>query len=202
LDAGTYSYNAASPWENALANTNVHNTVQIDGREQMQKAGRFLWLEWAQAAYIPEESGAHRISAEHDGYNRLGVRHRRSLSYLGANHWQVMDSLLPLHANPEHHSAVLQWLLPDLSWELHGTTLRLKTDTGILSLRLALADHTTAQTYVQLVRAGQVIAGPGKTSPVLGWYSPTYNLKQPALSLRFMIEGVLPLSFSSDWFLP
>jgi hypothetical protein len=202
LDAGTFSYNASAPWENALANTNVHNTVQIDGQEQMQKSGRFLWLEWAQAGYIAAESDAHHICAEHSGYDRLGVRHRRKLSYLGPNHWQVFDSLIPVHASPEHHSAVLHWLLPDLPWELHGTTLRLKTNNGILSLRLALADHTTAQTYVQLVRAGQVVAGPGKASPVLGWYSPTYNVKRPALSLRFMIEGVLPLSFSSDWFLP
>ena len=202
LDAGTYSYNAAAPWENALANTNVHNTVQVDGQDQMECAGRFLWLDWAQAYYLPGDSSPQRISAEHNGYQRIGVRHQRSLAYLGSNHWQVVDTLLPVHPIPEHHSAVLHWLLPDLPWELHGTTLRLKTNNGILSIRLALTDQTTAQTYLQLVRAGQVIAGPGKASPVLGWYSPTYNLKQPALSLRFFIEGVLPLSFSSDWFLP
>jgi len=115
-DAGTYSYNASAPWDNALASTNIHNTVQVDGQEQMRKAGRFLWLEWAQGSYIPEESGSRRVTAEHDGYDRLGVRHRRSLAYIGTNHWQVIDTLLPMHATPEHHSAVLHWLLPDLPW--------------------------------------------------------------------------------------
>ena len=202
LDAGTFSYNAAPPWENALANTNVHNTVQVDGRDQMTRAGRFLWLDWAQAYYLTSESAPQKITAVHTGYRKLGVRHQRSLAYLGSNHWQVMDLLLPVQLSPQHHSAVLNWLLPDLPWELHGTTLRLKTDEGILSLRVALAQQTTAQTYIQLVRAGTVVAGPGSSSPVLGWYSPTYNVKNPALSFRFYIEGVLPLSFSSDWFFP
>jgi len=202
LDAGTFSYNAAPPWDNALAETNVHNTVQVDGRDQMTRAGRFLWLDWAQAYYLTSETAPQKITAVHTGYRKLGVRHQRSLAYLGANHWQVIDLLLPVKLTPQHHSAVLNWLLPDLPWELHGTTLRLKTDEGILSLRVALAQQTTAQTYIQLVRAGTVIAGPGSCSPVLGWFSPTYNLKFPALSLRFFIEGVLPLSFSSDWFLP
>jgi hypothetical protein len=201
-DAGTYSYNAADPWQNALANTNVHNTVQVDGIDQMRKSGRFLWLDWVQASFLPAESGPSKISAEHTGYQRLGIRHKRSLAYLGSNHWQVTDTLSSTRLEPTHHSAVLHWLMPDLPWELHGTTLRLKTSQGILSLRLSLADQTTAQTYLQLVRAGEVVAGPGKASPVLGWFSPNYNLKIPALSLRFIIEGVLPLSFTSDWFLP
>jgi hypothetical protein len=202
LDAGTFSYNAAAPWENAMADTNVHNTVQVDGRDQMTRAGRFLWLDWAQAFFLTSVSSQQKITGVHTGYRKLGARHQRSLAYEGSNHWQVLDMLLPVNPSPQHHSAVLNWLLPDLPWELHGTTLRLKTDEGILSLRVALANQTTAQTYVQLVRAGNVVAGPGTASPVLGWFSPTYNLKIPALSFRFFIEGVLPLSFSTDWFLP
>jgi len=202
LDAGTYSYNAAPPWDNRLADTAVHNTVQVDGRDQMRRAGRFLWLDWAQAYIKNSDSSSQKITAVHTGYRNLGVRHQRSLIYSSSNHWQVLDSLLPVGDTPQHHSAVLNWLLPDLPWELHGTTLRLKTPEGIISIRLALADQTTAQTYVQLVRAGSVIAGPGSASTVLGWYSPTYSIKIPALSFRFIVEGVLPLSFSTDWFLP
>ena len=46
LDAGTYLYNAAPPWDNALAQTKFHNTVSVFEQNQMQKAGRFLWLDW------------------------------------------------------------------------------------------------------------------------------------------------------------
>src|SRR5690606_34736302 len=42
LDAGTHSYNAPPPWNNTLAGTACHNTVMVDGRDQMDRAGRFL----------------------------------------------------------------------------------------------------------------------------------------------------------------
>ncbi len=48
MDAGTFSYNASSPWDNSLAGAFVHNTATIDGEDQMTRAGRFLWLDWAQ----------------------------------------------------------------------------------------------------------------------------------------------------------
>jgi len=54
MDAGTYLYNGASPWENALAATSVHNTITLDGRDQMRRAGRFLWLNRVNAARLPQ----------------------------------------------------------------------------------------------------------------------------------------------------
>ena len=48
-DAGTYLYNAPPPWDNALARSEVHNTLVVNGLEQMTRAGRFLYLERAQA---------------------------------------------------------------------------------------------------------------------------------------------------------
>ena len=49
-DAGTYLYNGEPPWNNGLAGTAVHNTVMVDRGDQMRRAGRFLWLDWAQAS--------------------------------------------------------------------------------------------------------------------------------------------------------
>ena len=48
-DAGTYLYNGSPPWNNGFAGTAVHNTVTVDNHDQMRRAGRFLWLDWAQA---------------------------------------------------------------------------------------------------------------------------------------------------------
>ena len=49
-DAGTYLYNGEPPWNNGFAGTAVHNTVTVDRQDQMRRAGRFLWLDWAQAS--------------------------------------------------------------------------------------------------------------------------------------------------------
>ena len=38
-DAGTYLYNGEPPWDNPLVSTRVHNTITIDGRDQMTRGG-------------------------------------------------------------------------------------------------------------------------------------------------------------------
>ncbi|MDP2995171.1 MAG: heparinase II/III family protein, partial [Anaerolineales bacterium] len=48
-DAGTYLYNAPAPWDNSLTTTLVHNTMTVNGRDQMTRAGRFLYLDWVNA---------------------------------------------------------------------------------------------------------------------------------------------------------
>ena len=56
-DAGTYLYTAEPPWDNALARTAVHNTVTVDGRDQMTRVGRFLWAHWAQGRVAEFDAG-------------------------------------------------------------------------------------------------------------------------------------------------
>jgi len=46
MDAGTFSYNAPDPWNNPFAHSVYHNTVTVDGYDQMERAGKFLWLPW------------------------------------------------------------------------------------------------------------------------------------------------------------
>lgn len=46
-DAGTYLYNGEHPWNNGLTTISVHNTVTVDSKDQMTRASRFLWLDWA-----------------------------------------------------------------------------------------------------------------------------------------------------------
>ncbi|NMB88269.1 MAG: hypothetical protein GYA17_07900, partial [Chloroflexi bacterium] len=70
LDAGTYRYTAPAPWKNTLAGTRVHNTVIVEGQDQMQRAGRFLWLDWAQAQVLPAVL-PDAVAAQHNGYARL-----------------------------------------------------------------------------------------------------------------------------------
>ncbi len=200
LDAGSYHYTAAPPWNNALAHVTAHNTVQVDGRDPMRHAGRFLWLNWDQARLLPGQTEI-EIAAEHDGYRRLGVIHRRTLRQSGATAWQVTDELLPTGSQPQEHTAILHWLLPDWPWQLHDATLALQAPQGALELRVDLGQPASLR-WVQLVRAGQTIAGPPEPAPTLGWFSPTYAYKYPALSFRVAVQGSLPLTLYSHWTLP
>lgn len=198
-DAGTYRYNSQSPWDNSLASTAAHNTVQINGKEQMFKAGRFLWLDWAQAKL--QKTGSNLI-ASHNGYRSQGMIHQRTLCLQESDIWLVLDRLLPDHTQGSHQSAVLHWLLPDLPWKLQGTTLFLETASGVVTIQIGLTENSTARTSIQVIRCGKILAGPGTAPQFLGWVSPTYQVLNPALSLRLIVEGALPLSISTTFRLP
>ena len=96
-DAGTYRYTALSPWNNSLSDTAVHNTITIDEKNQMLKAGRFLWLDWAQAKIIRKDPFDGKIVAEHDGYKNVGINHLRQLSMVDDSRWEIRDELNPQH---------------------------------------------------------------------------------------------------------
>lgn len=194
-DPGTYRYNAPAPWDNALSAAAVHNTLIVDGRDPMRRAGRFLWLDWAQAQVL--EYNEDTLTAGHNGYRRLGVAHRRTLARSETG-WQVRDELLPLAAHSGVHSLQLHWLLPDAPWALDGATLTLQRDWGAAQISIE-AQSSAAIESVQLIRAGEVIFGPPAGLPIHGWFSPTYNVKLPALSLIITLRGNAPLSVLTDW---
>ena len=202
LDAGTYQYNAAPPWENSLAGTTVHNTVIVDEQDQMQRASRFLWLKWAQARTILEECSDTRQVAEHDGYRHLGIIHRRTLEQIKPIYWQIDDYLLSnKNSTIVSHSFIIHWLLPDWPWELDGLSLRLKSPVGSILLSVEMEFNVNNHESCQLIRAGSILSGTGTYPTILGWYSPTYGYKLPALSFRVIIQSPPPVHIRSKWIL-
>ncbi|HSV86898.1 MAG TPA: heparinase II/III-family protein, partial [Levilinea sp.] len=199
LDAGTYAYNAPPPWDNRLASTLVHNTIHIDGQDQMQRAGRFLWLNWAQARVI--DNGPNQVTCEHNGYAHYGVLHRRTLARLDTYRWRINDVLLPVDpAHPTTHTAHLHWLLPDWQWTLEGYTITLTGPPGRMLVALALAEQEGFSTStLHLVRCGNALFGSPQAQPIQGWYAPCYGQKLPALSFSMTTHAQLPLHLSTHW---
>jgi hypothetical protein len=188
-DAGTYRYNAPPPWDNALTSCQVHNTVSVDGRDQMKRSGRFLYLDWAQAkvdvsaSHYQEEAGCwSRLSAWHDGYRCLGVIHRRSVEALPDGNWLVLDSLLPSRYSVtrqsgkkspdgwstgrqrfDRHLACVQWLLPDWRFEVEDGGSEEGTSIRVLSphgwVRLVFSSEYQSESDFELPRLQIVRAG-------------------------------------------
>lgn len=198
LDAGTFRYNAALPWENGLASIAVHNTVQFEGQEPMLRAGRFLWLKAPHAYLEPSTESDDTLTAWHDGYFSLGVRHQRSVERCGDQNWKVTDRLLSVSTTGYAQCARLHWLLPDWNWQLAGTILKLDAPFG--NLKLIISPPPGLSFQPALVRAGETLAGePPPAAPILGWFSPTYAVKLPALSLLLTLKGVLPHTITTLW---
>jgi len=230
LDAGTFQYNAPPPWDNVLARTAAHNTVQIDGKEQMTRSGRFLWLDWAQAVVTQAQPGPdgrlNAVEVEHAGYRGAGVTHRRFVSLDSTGGCRVVDRLLPIPGKPTRnaHSVRLHWLLPDWEWEMRNTTLSIHSPGGWINLAVNAespgdgSPPPLPRLTFHLVRAGQsLIPAPGELkkagsldSSVLpgsdlateGWFSPTYAQKIPALSFSIVTTSPLPVILVSQWTFP
>jgi hypothetical protein len=79
LDPGTYTYRGGNPWRDVLAGTLAHPTVSIEGRDQAERLGPFLWGRRYASRLTGASPGGERPHAEgvHDGYRNLGVVHRR-----------------------------------------------------------------------------------------------------------------------------
>ena len=201
-DPGTYRYTAPPPWNNGLARTGVHNTIMVDNQEQMIRAGRFLWLDWAQAHVSPQDGAEPSITAEHNGYHRLGVTHRRTLACLPAKGWLVTDALLPLNPQAAHtmHEGILHWLLPDLPWQITENQLTLQTPAGQVTLKIsAFSGQERLTESIQIIRAGEIVHGAPANLPTHGWISPAYAYKKPALSILASLTAHLPVQFLSEW---
>ena len=193
LDPGTFRYNAPPPWENGLAGTSVHNTLTINGQDQMTRAGKFLWLDWAQAQV--ERCSPQEISAHHNGYRHLGLLHHRSLRPGDNGGWVIEDEILPLREVTEDCTVVVNWLLPDWPFVPKPDSITLKGPDGEVSLSITTAGSAGAGTW-DVFKAGQSLIS-GETSEQLGWYSPTYGEKVPALSIQYKVIQKPPIQIQS-----
>jgi len=206
-DAGTYLYNVSPPWDNALTHTAVHNTVSVDHSEQMTRAGRFLYLDWASAwqkhPIESDETVLQRVVAGHAGYRRLGVRHERTVTVFSDEHWQVQDDLLYIQVKHPPRTFRLHWLLPDWEWQLDeipaGFELRLRSPHGWVKLQLS-CDQPGAE--LSLVRAGELLQGKGIPTTIDGWFAPTYGQKLPALSCALQVTSPHDVKFGSHFIFP
>ena len=196
LDPGTFQYSAPPLWDNALSSARVHNTITLDGKDQMTRAGRFLWLDWAQVEIITHEIDDHgrikRITAEHNGFRKLGARHQRTIT-TDDKGWTIDDALTSYdNAQKKVHTAHLTWLLPDWDWQLiAGNQLELTAPDFTFRLEI---DGTHK---INLFRGGERLLGEIQPDPTWGWVSSTYGVKHPALMLKAESSGFLPIRFAS-----
>ncbi len=198
-DAGTYLYNGPPPWNNALAGTAVHNTIMIDGLDQMRRASRFLWVDWAQAAgrLFASSSGAALdcFAGKHDGYRSIGVEHRRTVRWLPHSGWVIVDDIL----GAGEHDVRLHWLAADLPFEISEPSFEIVFTAGKSRLRWNIFSSRSGNGSA--FRAGKLVWGGKSVTPaiesdfLLGWESGTYGDLRPALSLVYQSRALLPTRF-------
>ena len=52
VDPGTYAYHSAPEWRSYFRGTSAHNTIRVNGNDQSQMGGAFMWLRKAHATVL------------------------------------------------------------------------------------------------------------------------------------------------------
>jgi uncharacterized heparinase superfamily protein len=169
VDPGVGSYYARPDLRDAFRGTAFHPTVVVDGVDQSEAGGAFLWRSHAQTTLLHLDLEQGVVVAAHDGYRRLPdpVDHTRAIAALPDGGVVVCDQL---SAAAEHHFAQRWPLHPALEAAQAGDQVLRVTRAGQPRLLIALAASVPAR--LELVR--------GREDPPAGWWSPRLEEKVPA----------------------
>jgi asparagine synthase (glutamine-hydrolysing) len=189
VDGGSYLYNDTSGWHEHFMGTASHNTLMVDGRDQMVHFRRFKVLYWTRARLLDfEERPQWRLaSGEHYGYRRHPgpCTHRRSVLMLKDDLWIVADTI----QGRGLHRARLHWLCGDFPHRARPAEQMLSLETPSGRFVVRAYDEQGTPLAADVVR--------GQESPPRGWLSRYYARKVPVPSFAVERGGPVPLTFIS-----
>jgi len=107
VDPGTYAYHTHRQWRDYFRSTAAHNTVQMDGLDQSEIGGNFMWLQKANAVALSHDA-THFFEGKHDGYMRLRdpVMHRRIIRFDSKRNAVIVEDILECFGE---HEVALHW---------------------------------------------------------------------------------------------
>lgn len=173
VDPGTFSYWNELKWRNYFRGTSAHNTVMIDGQDQSVSGGRFMWTRKAKVTVdsFPVTLDRFDFEGSHDGYMRLPdpVRHTRRVNYVPS---EKILSVTDKIAGIKGHCVEQFWhFAPDICVKLNSNVVE------IVGRRFKInAEFFGDNLFLELVR--------GREQPPLGWFSRTYESKEPISTIR------------------
>jgi len=170
VDPGTYDYFSYPKWRPYFRSTRAHNTVVIDGRDQSQMLGLFLWGRRAKAdclSWQPTDAGG-KVIAKHDGYTHLHgpVTHKRMLDLDGRD-IVVRDDIM---ARGEHEIEVFFHLAEHCAARPAGENCFF-VDVGPGTVKIEMDQRLTVEQFN------------GSEDPICGWVSRAYHQKHPSTTL-------------------
>ncbi|MFW5996518.1 MAG: heparinase II/III family protein [Lentisphaeria bacterium] len=176
-DAGSFSYNTDSTWEDVFAGPGGHNTIQFDDRDQMPLIGRFrrgAWLEaeGVEAVKQEETDGWLEMAAAYSDW--MKAYHHRRLK-LQTDELIVEDTISGFN-----EKAVLRWRLAPGDWQLREKTV----SCGEFSLTVSTPKPESSGIRCELVT---------------GWESRYYMHKQEIPVFKVTLTESTEVSTRINW---
>lgn len=186
VDPGTYAYQEGGKWRQFFRGTSAHNTLVVDGLNQSEMLGTFLWGRKAKARLLVWNSGNEfdLVVAEQDGYKGIGVIHRRIVLFLKPDCIAIKDQLV---GDGTHTYEQLWHFFPGVRVQIEGHWVRI-CGRGMEYAFLQLEDLNASLDIVE-----------GQEFPIQGWFSRQYGQKEPAPVLRYVGQANLPTSFTTTF---
>jgi len=176
VDPGTYDYFTYPDYRQYFRKTRAHNTIEIDGKDQSEILGSFMWGERAKCKCLKWQPGpggqGGLISAEHDGYKKLSdpLIHRRTLN---------LDATTCKLTIKDEISAEA----------LHRVDIYFHLDFNCSITRInnncyEIITKRKKKVIIEIDKQMQTEVFRGTENPLLGWHSTGYHLKKPTNTLK------------------
>ncbi len=158
IDPGTYVYHTDFKWRKYFRGTSAHNTITVEGLDQSEQAGAFLWTDKAETFVEKWDSKNNILEARHDGYKkRLDVIHHRKFE-LNESGLSITDKLT---GNQVSSAEQRFHLHPDCELKEIPNGYLIQNKEKKLQIELP-------HDWMSRVAVGEQNAG---------WYSPSFNKK-------------------------
>lgn len=180
VDSGVHGY-AGSPWREYCRSTRAHNTVSVNGLEQMECWGVFRVGRRYTAVreFWGDTEDGQVLRVRHDGFRPF--RHQRTVAYARDGQWTITDVVEGpsdfevesyIHLHPDY-----DFKETTEGWEIAGTT-----------------------PVLLIVPFGQESAKitQGVEHPRQGWYCPRFGAAEPAATLVLRARGASKVTSGYD----
>ena len=129
VDPGTFIYHCNIEKRNEFRKTINHNTLSVNGKDQSEMLGAFLWGKKANCKLIEwkDEPNKTILIAEHDGYSP--IIHQRKIE------WNNQDKLIVLDTLSSECNWTITWMLsPECKVDNNNKTLSIYNGQNTLEL--------------------------------------------------------------------
>ncbi|WKK67366.1 alginate lyase family protein [Lutimonas zeaxanthinifaciens] len=132
-DSGTYKYNTDKELSNYFTGTEGHNTLSVNGKNQMLKGNRFIWFNWVKNihAKLSKDKGEFQFEGGINAFKECGsnIWHYRKVNKQeGRFVWSIEDEVLGIeypqltlywHINPGCESKITFEVINDTGDQIH-----------------------------------------------------------------------------------
>jgi uncharacterized heparinase superfamily protein len=194
VDPGTYLYQEGGQWREFFRSTYAHNTVVVDGLDQSQMLGTFLWGKKANVHIENWNQIAKNmfIAAEHDGYAHLGVIHSRKVIYFDPDVFIIIDEFRAINPQKVQTTHTFEQL-----WHLSPKSLAIPSAEGV---NITVEDHKFFLIPLDLPPY-QLKVQIGEDGPPQGWISNQYGHLELAPVINITVLHTLPVTMATGIFL-